>query len=146
MPKPAPLKLVAEDAAGLEVISAATQDAIGKLTGFHYYKRQRRVTFEFNRFHWESAQGGGPWFRSYSVLGIEGVEAVKARGLARDQNNAVIQLLMMAFEPGDTPAGALILTFADGGEIRVEVECLDVTLYDSNKIWPVRKRPDHDKD
>lgn len=145
MPKPAPLKLVAEDAAGLEVISAATQDAISKLTAFQYFKQQRRVTFEFNRFHWEVAQGRGPWFRSHSVLGIQGVESVKARGLPSNHDD-VVQLLMISFEPAEAPAGAFILKLAEGGEIQIAVECIDVTLYDSNKIWPVRKRPDHDKD
>ena len=58
--KPA-LRLLAEDAEDIQIISAALQDAVGRVGAFHYEPEARRLTMVFNRFLWErqvAARGG----------------------------------------------------------------------------------------
>ena len=45
------LRLLAEDAEDLQIISAALQDAVGRVGDIFYEPAQRRVTLVFNRSH-----------------------------------------------------------------------------------------------
>ena len=143
MPTTIPKRLIADDAEGLEIISAALQDSLCKPADLNWQARQRRLTIEINRFHWESAGRRGPYFRSRSVVSIESVLGVRAKDLPRHGDD-VLQILAVHFVPGDEPAGKMSITFAGGGHLQLDVECIDVTLFDSDKIWPTRNRPVHD--
>ncbi|MFZ5667912.1 MAG: DUF2948 family protein [Pseudomonadota bacterium] len=139
MSAPAPLRLLAEDAEDLGVISAALQDAVAKIGDIAFDARARRLTIAFNRYRWEA--GGGERLRAGLQLG--GVLGVKSRRLRRDARNAVVNLLSLTFEPGEAPGGAVVFTFAGGGDLRVEVECLDAVLADVSQAWPTRRTPTH---
>ncbi|OHB39438.1 MAG: hypothetical protein A2882_00595 [Phenylobacterium sp. RIFCSPHIGHO2_01_FULL_70_10] len=52
-----PLKLLAQDAGDLQVVSAALQDAVGKIGDIRFEQKARRLTLSFNRYCWEC--GGG---------------------------------------------------------------------------------------
>ena len=145
MPQPVPKRLLADDAAGLEIVSAAVQDAVCLPADLEYHARQRKFAIELNRFHWETAGKRGPYFRSRSLLAFNGVMNVRGRGLPSRSSEQVLQLLSMSMEETDTPAGIIKLTFAGGGELELSVECIDVTLFDTDKIWPAKRRPDHDR-
>lgn len=145
MPQPVPKRLLADDAAGLEIISAAVQDAVCLPSDLEFKSRQRSFSLELNRFHWESAGKRGPYFRSRSLLGFDGVMSVRARGLPAKSSQDVLQLLSISFNEDDAPAGLVLLTFAGGAEIELSVECIDVTLFDTDKIWPSKRRPDHNR-
>ena len=71
--------------------------------------------------------------------------SVKARNLRRDAPRAVVELLTLEFEPGEAPGGTVALTFAGGGDLRCEVECLDVVLADVSAPWPARRVPAHEE-
>jgi len=49
-----PLRLLAEDADDLAVISAAVQDAVGKVGELSFEREARRFTLVLNRFRWEA--------------------------------------------------------------------------------------------
>jgi hypothetical protein len=136
------LKLLAEDADDLAVIAAALQDAAAKIGDIAYEPKGRRLTIAFNRFRWEA----GKKERVRSGLQLGGVTAVKARNLRQGAKDAVVALLDIAFEPGEAPAGAIVLKFAGDGDLRCEVECIDVALADVSEPWPTRKVPDHPLD
>lgn len=141
--KPSSLHLLADDAEGLQLISAALQDAVGALGDIRYEKAGRRLTLALNRFRWEAgATKGGERVRSALQLG--GVLEVKAKKLRRDAPKAVVSLLAVAFEPGEAPGGAVVFSFAGGGELRATVECVDAVLADLSRPWPTRNRPTHD--
>ncbi|NBB14912.1 DUF2948 family protein [Caulobacter sp. SLTY] len=141
MSDPAPgLKLLAEDADDLAVISAALQDAVTKIGDISYEPAARRLTIGFNRFRWEGK--GGERIRSGLQLG--GVMRVQSRRLRREARDAVLSLLGVTFEPGEAPGGVVVLTFAGGGELRAEVECLDAALADVSAPWPTPRRPAHE--
>lgn len=135
-----PLRLMAEDEEDLKVLSAALQDALAKIGDISFEPAARRLTIAFNRFRWEA--GGAELVRSALQIGC--VRAVKARRLRREAKAAVVELLAMAFEPGEAPGGAVLLTFAGGGDLRVEVECIEAALADVSAPWPARKAPGHD--
>ena len=142
-PEPAPLRLLASGAEDLEVIAAALQDAVCAVGDIHFEKKPRRLTLTLNRFRWEAATGkGGQRVRSAIQLG--GVLEVQARKLRRDAPKAVVSLLTMSFEPGEPPGGAVTFAFAGGGELRAQVECIDVVLADLSRPWPTPNRPAHD--
>jgi hypothetical protein len=139
----APLRLLAEDAEDLAVISAALQDAIGQIGDIAYEPAERRVTLVLNRFRWESGEGASERVRAGLQFGS--VLAVKARKLKRDQPDAVVELLAADFEPGESPGGRVLLRFCGGGDLRLEVECIDAALADLSEPWPARRAPAHDE-
>jgi len=140
------LRLRAEDAADLEVISAALQDAVFVVGDLAYDARSRRFTAELNRFRWEAQKRKGRGERIRSVLAVESVLGVKSRKLRLAAKDAAGVLLQIKFEAADEPpAGALALMLAGGGEIRLDAECLDVSLTDLGTPWATPNRPDHER-
>jgi hypothetical protein len=141
----APLRLRAEDAEDLGVLSAALQDSLFLVRDLVFDAREHRFVAAVNRFRWESARGRGPYERVRSALSVETALAVRSRKLRLDATDATGSLLDVAFEPGEEPGGAVILRLAGGGEIAIDVECIDVTLTDVGAPWPTARRPDHEK-
>ena len=132
-----PLRLLAEDADDLHIISAALQDAIMRPVDIVWEPSARRVTLALSRFCWEC---GGT--RVMAAMQFGDVVAVKSRRLPRGPENA-LELLAMDFEPGEAPGGRVTLMFAGGGDLRIEVECLDAVLTDLSERWPARVAPTH---
>lgn len=143
IPKDA-LRLLAEDVADIQLISAALQDAVAQVGDINYEPQARRLTIAMNRFRWERPpnQAGGERVRS--ALQIGGVLGVQARRLKRDPRDAVVELLALDFQPGDPPGGEVLLSFAGGADLRVTVECLDAILADVSQPWSTPRSPRHD--
>ena len=139
----APLKLLAQDADDLAVISAALQDAVAKIGDIRWDASARTLTLACNRFRWEVGGKRGKGERIRSALQLGDVTGVQARKLRRDAKGAVVELLSIAFEPGEAPGGAVLLTFAGGGDLRVSVDCLDVVMADVSDAWSTPHRPGH---
>ena len=140
MTETAGLRLLAEDAEDLAVIAAALQDAVGKIGDILYEPATRQLTLALNRYRWDGK--GGERVRSAIQLGS--VLKVQARKLRRGAKDAVVELLNIAFEPGEAPGGAVVFTFAGGGDLRAQVECLDVVLADVSAPWPTPRTPKHE--
>lgn len=139
------LKLLAEDAADLEIIAAAAQDALLRVGDVAYDPKARRFTALVNRFRWETAEGEGPFERIRTALSFESVLAVKSRKLRRDTPDALASMLSVDFVPAEEPPGGEVrLTLAGGGEISLDVECLDALLLDVGPSWTTPRRPDHE--
>jgi len=137
-PRPVePMRLLAEDADDLQIISAALQDAILRPVDIVWEPAARRVTLKLSRFCWEC---GGT--RVMAAMQFGDVSAVKSRRLPRGPENA-LELLAMGFLPGEAPGGKVILMFAGGGDLRIDVECLDAVLADLSERWPARASPEH---
>ena len=137
----AQLRLLAEDAEDLEIIAAALQDAVGKIGDIRYDAATRQVTLVLNRFRWESDTHMAERVRTGLQFG--GVLNVQARKLRRDAPEAVLELLTIEFEPGEAPGGVVQLSFAGGGDLRLEVECVDAALADVSAPWPAKGTPAH---
>jgi len=139
------LKLMAEDSEGLGIIAAAVQDALVKAQDMKLDKRSRAFGLELNRFQWESAGKSSPYFRSRAILAFSDVLGVKSQKLTRGVDD-VLSILDIIFAPAaEPPGGTVTLVFANGAQVQLEVECLEVTLIDTGTAWPTRRRPDHEK-
>jgi hypothetical protein len=141
---PARLTLLANDEDDLKVVSAAVQDGVCAIGDIVYEATARRLTVALNRFRWEDPPNGRGGARVRAALQFGSVLAVKAHRLRRGAPHAVLSLMSIAFEPAEAPAGAVILTFAGGGALRAEVECLDAVLADLSDPWSTPRRPAHD--
>jgi hypothetical protein len=140
-----PLRLIAQDAAGLEVISALLQDAVFPITEMRFARTQHRFAVLVNRFRWEGNAPRTPPERARALLVFNDVLAVRSQGIARAEAETVLSLLSLRFEPGDEGAGRVILTLAGDGAIALEVEALDATLEDVSQpyVAPSGKIPSH---
>lgn len=140
------LKLMAEDAADLEIIAAAAQDALVRVGDMSYEKKARRFALLINRFRWESASETGPFERVRAAVSFESVLGVKSRKVRFDTPDALASVLSVAFTPAQEPPGGEVrLVLAGGGEIVLDVECLDALLMDVGAAWQTPRRPDHEK-
>ena len=140
------LKLMAEDVADLDIIGAAVQDALLRMGDLSFDSKARRFTAMLNRFRWEAAESEGPFERVRSALSFEGVMAVKSRRVRPDAAEALASVLSLGFIPDEEPPGGIVrLLLAGGGEIALEVECLDAVLIDTGPTWPSPRRPDHEQ-
>ncbi|MES2834137.1 MAG: DUF2948 family protein [Pseudomonadota bacterium] len=134
---PEPLRLLAHDADDLMIISAALQDAILRPVDIVWEKGPRRVTLALSRFCWEC---GGT--RVMAAMQFGDVLAVKSRRLPRGPESA-LELLAIDFEPGEAPGGRVILMFAGGGDLRIDVDCVDAVVADLSERWPAQTAPEH---
>jgi Protein of unknown function (DUF2948) len=140
------LKLLAEDGADLEIIAAAAQDALVRVGDLSFDRKARRFVALVSRFRWEIAGEQGPFERVRAALSFESVLAVKTRKLRHEAPDAIAALLSIEFAAANEPPGGVVnILLAGGGEIAVEVECLDALLMDVGPAWPTPRRPDHEK-
>jgi hypothetical protein len=141
------LRLIAEDAEDLKILSSAVQDAVLKAENLKYDRQRRRFTLEVNRFQWEEAKPKrAPQSRVRSLLAFDSVLSVKTRAVSKADPDMVLSILSISFDPAeDPPGGKVSILFSGDGELALEVEALDATLLDSAYEWTTRHRPDHDK-
>ncbi len=145
----APLRLVAQDADDLQVISTLVQDAVLPVTEISHDPKRRRFALMLNRFRWEDRTQaeavGRPYERVRSVLVVEDVLSVKSYGFDRTDKDLVLSLLALDFAPGPEGSGRLTLTLAGDGAIALEVEAVEVRLDDVTRPYraPSGKVPTH---
>lgn len=142
------LNLLAEDAEDLQILSAAVQDGVARLADMSFDRKARRFLIALNRFRWETDSQGRRTRheRARSALAVDGVLAVRVRGLPAGDREMIVSLLSISFEPAAEPPGGVVkLLFAGDGEIALSVECIDATLSDLGPVWTTRSRPDHDR-
>ncbi len=123
------LRLIALDREGLGVISAHAQNTCVMRGDMAWLPRQRRFVVAGMRYDWVGAKTG-PAERVASVLRFDRVLKVSHLGLKHMDGDATLNLLAVAYEKTDPPAGMIILAFADGALVRLEVECVEVELRD----------------
>jgi len=145
----AELKLIAFDADDLAVISAHLQDAVLRVVDLAYLPQEKRFAAIANRFDWDDALKDGKtdtrdFKRRQTALRFERVLGAQVQGVDLRRKDAVLALLAISFEPSDasgSPEGHVTLHFADGGAIRLAVECIDAELKDLGPVWRARSMP-----
>jgi len=142
------LKLIALDAEDLAVVSAHLQDAVLKVGDMAYRPREKRFAAVANRFDWVEALSGDAtrekrYARRQAALRFERVLGAQVHGLDLQKKGNVVSLLAISFEPGEAPEGHITLQFADGGAIRLHVECIETELRDLGPVWEAKSRPTH---
>lgn len=135
------LHLLGQDAEDISIISACLQDAVTWRIEMAYLRRERRFALVLNRYCWEreSADNGEP-ARVRTGLHFENVLNVRSRGISRGRK-IPLELLALQVEEGETPQ--ILLHFAGGASILLEVECLDCQMHDLSRPWTTQCRPAH---
>jgi hypothetical protein len=160
------LKLSARDAEDLQVIAAFCQDALVPLSEMAYLEDEKRFVLVLNRFRWDRVPGGvegsaagapaspqqdapflekddaGPVYeRVLCGLTFENVTAVRSRSIDLRKRQEILAMLTIRYEPG-----VVLLLFAGGGAIKLEVGGMRCFLEDFGPSWPTRRRPNHPDD
>lgn len=145
MADPTGLRLIAETAEDIPVVSAAVQDAVTKIRNIKYQAKKRRFSIELNRFRWEAGEDARKE-RVRALLAFDGVLGVKTNGIAKTDRELIISVLSLEWAPDDEPPGGTLTIHLSGdGEFQIKVEAIDVTMLDSEYVWPTKKRPDHER-
>lgn len=137
------LRLLAQDAEDLSILSAHLQDAVIRMGDIAYLPKQRRFAAVLSRFCWEGCPEGEKGTRVRAGLHFDSVLSVKTAHVTRDDPDAVVELLTIQFRQNGETGGSLELVLAGGGRIRLEVECIDAQLRDLAEPRPAIARPAH---
>lgn len=142
------LKLIALDREDLRVLSCHLQDAVIRVGDMAYLKQDMRFAAIANRFDWEgiTQADNGIYERRRTGLRFERVKAAQVQNVDLKQKDLVLALLAVTFEVGEDPSGVIILHFAGGGAVRLDVECIEAELRDLGAAWRTRSKPAHATD
>lgn len=125
------LKLIALDADDLAVISAHVQDARVAPADIIWRQAEKRLVIGMNRLDWEQTLSGKTEPRRLvAALRFDRVLACKSRNIDLQNPDHRLELLGIEFHETDAPGGNALLMFADGGALRLDVECLECELTD----------------
>jgi hypothetical protein len=140
------LKLLALDGEDLDIVSAHVQDAIVRVGDMGFAKAERRFVMLMNRYAWEAGDQRGRGERRRTGLHFDFVTNARAEGFDLGAKDGVLELLAVRFIAGEEPAGEVLLTFAGGGTVRLEVDCLEARLRDLGGVWAAKAQPRHEID
>ena len=145
MPPDGPLRLRAEDAEDLAVISACLQDSLVSVRDLAYDREARTFVLVANRFRWEAAKGDSQarhFERTLCAIAFAEVENVVYRGFQRSEEDRILCLL--AVRHADTEGGATIdLDFSGRATIRLTAAAIRCRARDLGEPWPTAFHPDH---
>ena len=140
------LRLRAEDAEDLAVISACLQDALVSVRDLAYDPGARTFVFVANRFRWEAGgaelETGTPYERTLCGISFDEVDGVVYRGFHRNEEDRILVLLAVQATPGSGGA-TLDLEFAGDATIRLTASTIRCRAHDFGEPWPTRWQPGH---
>ena len=124
-------KLIALDADDLAVISAHVQDAAVRVGDIIWRQAEKRLVVGMNRLDWDQTLAGETVPRRLiSALRFDRVLSCKSRNIDLHAPDRTLELVGIEFHPGEAPSGSAVLIFADGGALRLDIECLECELAD----------------
>ena len=147
------LKLRADDAEDLAIVSAQLQDAIVPIGDMAFLAPQKRFVMVANRFMWEvgavddtvesskdEAEEIGPVFlRCNCGVRFEGVTAVSSQGLDLQDRGLILELLAIRWENGFAE-----LDFSGDAKLRLEMKRPVCLIEDIGEPWPTTRKPSHE--
>lgn len=133
------LKLIAFDADDLAVMSAHLQNASLKVRDMAYMPGQKRFAAIASRLDWTcliDEQAKPRQTRFLSALRLDRVLGAKLTGIDLALKDETLTLLAMQFtgKSADNPEGFVTLFFANGGAVRLHVECIEAELRDLERL------------
>ncbi len=132
-----PIRLRAEDAEDLKIVSACLQDAIVPITEIGWLPENQSFVMVVNRFRWEAASPN--LTRTNCAVTIRGVTGVKRRAI--DLANRALLLDLLTVTPG--PDG-IDLIFAGEGAIHLTAARWRCLVEDIGEPWPAETAPRHE--
>jgi hypothetical protein len=141
------LRLRAEDAEDLAVISACLQDALVPVRDLAYDRDARSFILVANRFRWEQDAGEAApvadFERVLCGLSFDDVDSVAYRGFRRSEEDRILALLAIR-SITRMPDTTIDLEFAAGATIRLATTAIRCRLLDIGEPWPTRWQPGHE--
>jgi len=137
------LRLRVKDLDDISVLSSMLQDSLMALCDTTYLVSDKSFVIIVNRFCWEDVDGDddfGAFNRTHTALRFDNVRAVQMRDIDLKNKDAIHNLLMVAYD-GDI--NSVVLHFAGGGAIRIEVSKLNCAVEDMGEAWPTYNKPGH---
>jgi len=144
-----PLRLKAQDADDLKIISTLIQDAVLPLKETSWQPEANRFGLLLNRFRWEdktqAERGNRDYERVQAVMVVDNVLNVSSMGVDKSDKDQIISILSVDFKAGTDGEGQLVFTLAGDGALALDVECLEVTLKDVTKPYKAvsKSAPSH---
>ena len=139
-----PLKLRARSVEDFAVVSAALQDALVPLGDISHFPDEKTFMMVVNRFRWE--QDGAQTERTHAGLRFDAVRQAQFRGIDRSDRSQFLSFLAIAFDGDEAAEGIVVMHFAGGGLIRLNVGGLYCILADLGQSWPTQWTPVHKSD
>ena len=146
------LSLRVADADDLAVLASVLQDAVIAIGDMRYIASDKLFVMLASRFRWEAVFDGDPeedtsddeadasaFERIHCGIAFEEVEAVKVKGIDMQDRSQFLDLLTLRAEDE-----GLVLTFAGGGAIRLDVPRIRCHMRDMGEPWPTANRPEHE--
>jgi hypothetical protein len=134
------LKLLADNGPGLEIISAAVQDAILKVGDIAYNADGHNLTLRAVRFMHESNTSK----RVQTALRLDNVLSVRVRGINRSDPDAFLVLLSISLqEQKKNGEGHVHFVFAGGGTLIAHTEYIEARLVDLADAYDTKNQPLH---
>jgi hypothetical protein len=145
------LSLRVADADDLAVLASVLQDAVIAIGDMRYIASDKLFVMLASRFRWEAALDSEPedkmageanasaFERIHCGVAFEEVEAVKVKGIDMKDRSQFLDLLTLRAEDE-----GLVLTFAGGGAIRLDVPRIRCHMRDMGEPWPTANRPEHE--
>jgi hypothetical protein len=134
------LKLMAETASDMQIVSAVLQDAIIRVGDIRLNLNAQTLTLVVSRFMHESDKSK----RVKSGLRFHNILSMKAKGIDRTDPNAFLVMLSVEFvSDKKKPGGEVVLVFAGGGELRARAEYLETILIDYSNARETKSQPLH---
>ena len=136
------LKLRAADAEDLAVVSSLLQDAVLPFGDMIFEPTVNRFVMVVTRFRWEDAEGprveGRIYERVHTGVRFEAVKAVHLMNIDQSRKSQILDLLSVKAEEGQ-----ILLIFAGGGIIRLEIDGILCHMEDIDEPWPTQWKPSH---
>lgn len=140
------LSLRVADEDDLAVLASVLQDAVIAIGDIRYIASEKLFVMLASRFRWEAVVDGesenvakGTQFeRIHCGVSFEAVESVKVRGMDLKDRSQYLDLLTVLADEN-----SVILTFAGGAAIRLDVPHIRCHMRDMGEPWPTTNRPDH---
>jgi hypothetical protein len=145
------LKLRCEDEEDVVVLSSLLQDALVPMAELAWLPAEKCFVFVASRFVWEECidvtlpageAGIECYLRQNFGVTIDGVKAVKSRGIDIADKSRILELLAIKAEV-EAGVAAIELIFAGGAGIRIECERIALHGQDVGEPWPTLHRPRH---
>ena len=145
------LKLRCEDEEDVVVLSTLLQDALVPMAELAWFPAEKCFVLVASRFIWSECVDvtlpvGEAGIECYSRqnfgVTIDGVGAIKSRGIDIADKSRILELLAITAAPNGKGA-AIELVFAGGAGIRIECERIALHGQDVGDPWPTMRRPRH---
>ncbi len=141
-----PLKLLAQDAEEIHILSVHLQDGLFPLTSMHFEKEDKTFSCLVNRFCWEHVDAHpneNRYYRVHTGLVFSNVFAVHQRNFDQKHEQRILNLLMMTVEEHKNSKKTIHLLFSGDKEIKLEVKSIQCHFGDIDHPWSTSKKPTH---